>query len=369
MLAPPAADDPERRVLVAFDCDPSLTHAVRPARLTPVLCGGGGSASGSASASAATPAAVVCATTDAYRRLARSQVTAADRVLEVGCSAGACTALLARHAGRGVVGVDNSRELLRAAAARVARCCLERGGASDVRLEHCDVLAAPEELKALAAGCGVVFVDIGGNRQLASLVTLLPWLLAELRPRLLVVKSEALAAEARRRLKAEEEEEQHERQQEEGEGSKEQVASEEAAAAEALGSDETPPGVLRDPRAWWRRLRPGGGGDGGGGPAETAAGAGAGADDDAAAAAGAGAAAAPPPPQLIENPLYFKWKAKDRRGVHPMRFPERCAPGATAKVCRPFNFAECHAGDACAFDHAHCHQCLQPGHTAKECWM
>jgi 2-polyprenyl-3-methyl-5-hydroxy-6-metoxy-1,4-benzoquinol methylase len=41
-----------------------------------------------------------------------SQVTKSDAVLEIGCSAGVCTSLLARHAGR-VVGVDNSPQLIR----------------------------------------------------------------------------------------------------------------------------------------------------------------------------------------------------------------------------------------------------------------
>lgn len=119
-------------MLVAFDCNPSLTHAVRPGRLVPVFAppapaeaeaqpGGGGSDSGCggsepgecrSSTGASASAAVVCASTDTYRRLARSQVTKRDAVLEIGCSAGGASALLAQHAGR-VVGVDNSQELIR----------------------------------------------------------------------------------------------------------------------------------------------------------------------------------------------------------------------------------------------------------------
>lgn len=53
----------------------------------------------------------------------------------------------------------------------------------------------------LAAGCSVVFVDIGGNRQLDALVRLLPWVQRQLRPRLMVVKSEELAAAAATQIK------------------------------------------------------------------------------------------------------------------------------------------------------------------------
>ena len=59
-----------------------------------------------------------------------------------------------------------------------------------------DVLENPAEVKTLGQGCSVVFVDIGGNRHLEALVRLLPWIEVELRPRLMVVKSEEVAAAA-----------------------------------------------------------------------------------------------------------------------------------------------------------------------------
>jgi hypothetical protein len=52
------------------------------------------------------------------------------------------------------------------------------------------VLQSPGKLATLAAGCSVVFADIGGNRAAPALVQMLPVLLAVLRPRLMVVKSE-----------------------------------------------------------------------------------------------------------------------------------------------------------------------------------
>lgn len=186
--------------------------------------------------------------------------------------------------------------------------------------------------------------------QLASLVTLLPWLLARLAPRLLVVKSEALAAAAGDQLA-------REAAAGSGSGNGSGAAAGGASAAEG---------------------EPAAGGSGGGGDAveEQHAGGGSGGVvaqlqlGQIADAAGwwarleLEAAAA----QILENPLWYKAKAKGWRGVHPMRFPVRQAPGAAATVCRPHNYATCHVGGGgCPFDHGHCHHCLRPGHTAKQC--
>ncbi|GBF93004.1 hypothetical protein Rsub_05615 [Raphidocelis subcapitata] len=383
------------RVLVAFDCDPSLRHRVRPARLVPVLprnCsssvgGGGQGESGGTGAAGGAGLAVVCASTDSYRRLARSQVTKADAVLEIGCSTGECTRLLAQHAGR-VVGLDNSRQLVAEARARQS--------APGVAFECADALQSPERVAALGAGATAVFVDIGGNRDLSSLLKLLPWVQSRLRPALLVVKSEALAAAALARI-AEDRQRQAEGQQQQGqaEGQQQQQQQREqqqqqqeqqrepqqeaqqqqqqeqqrepqqqqqqeqqrepqqeaqrqqetspsgrqeaAAAAAAAAAPFAPPGALLDPAVWWSSLR---------------------ARRD---AAGAGA--------LVANPLFYKARAKGFRGVHPMKFPQRAAPGGGGvSICRPFNYSTCHAAPgACPFDHAHCHHCLGAGHTAREC--
>ncbi len=130
-----------------------------------------------------------------------------DVVVEIGCSYGKATQLLASRAGSGnVLGVDTSKEALVAAKMRNA----------EVEFLHCDVLATPntltnklDELLANKTAGGktetetetetekprelVVYVDIGGNRELEALAALLPWV-ASLRkpPRLIVVKSQSL---------------------------------------------------------------------------------------------------------------------------------------------------------------------------------
>jgi hypothetical protein len=142
-----------------------------------------------------------------------------------------CTAVLAQHA-RHVIGCDNSGELVKEARRRWGgwRSELLPGRRSQpawrllcggwrglalllpsprprparatppparpparrhpgLQFELLDVLQSPGKLATLAAGCNVVFADIGGNRAAPALVQMLPVLLAVLRPRLMVVKS------------------------------------------------------------------------------------------------------------------------------------------------------------------------------------
>eukprot|EP00879_Flechtneria_rotunda_P026508 GHRR01028266.1.p1 GENE.GHRR01028266.1~~GHRR01028266.1.p1 ORF type:complete len:434 (+),score=133.59 GHRR01028266.1:775-2076(+) len=195
------------------------------------------------------------------------QVDSCDAVLELGCSYGVCTSMLAEHCQR-VIGIDNSAEVVQEARRRYPR----------LQFHLIDVLSEPVAVLELAqmlsgsrqyrssdstgliasqyptveacssalqdgncthnrsrvypsqashAGSGtahgggskasssastgqaammqrntvsVVFADIGGNRQLAALIRLVPWILQHLQPRLLVVKSKELAAAAAEEL-------------------------------------------------------------------------------------------------------------------------------------------------------------------------
>ena len=53
-------------------------------------------------------------TTDCYRRLARSQLTPHDHVLEIGSAYGKCTEIIHLHAGGRVIGIDISAESVEA---------------------------------------------------------------------------------------------------------------------------------------------------------------------------------------------------------------------------------------------------------------
>lgn len=161
----------DARVKVKFDCCGLEAH-VRPARLSPVRsipnqkrCG------------------LVTASTDAYRKLARSELTRQDFVLEIGSSLGLCTQTLAQHA-RWVIGMDNSKE-------NVAKTQEEYPW---LQFERLDPFLEPEKVLQLAVGYNVVFVDIGGNRELNAVVRLVQWVEEELDPRLIVVKSQAMHA-------------------------------------------------------------------------------------------------------------------------------------------------------------------------------
>ena len=202
---------------------------------------------------------IVAFDTGTFRELAAALVRPTDCVLEIGCSYGRCTAILARAAGdpRRVVGVDTSKEassgasnehgrggakpwiplahhqdstfccgapalasarcvrgspllllwrfaaaprrarrrpqVLAAARAELPHLVLKRGDAlaSPLAVSKLarDLLLASDRPRADAAGAGtggvaaggkaasdlVVFVDIGGNRELEALAALLPW--------------------------------------------------------------------------------------------------------------------------------------------------------------------------------------------------
>lgn len=72
------------------------------------------------------------------------------------------------------------------------------------RFERFDCLAESERLQELAeeVGCTVVCMDIGGNRELEYVTRLLTTLQCTLRPRLVIVKSEALLKAALAHLRA-----------------------------------------------------------------------------------------------------------------------------------------------------------------------
>lgn len=73
------------RYKVGFSCgEGDLTSHARPQRMTRVHRGGG------------QRSVLVCATTDNYRKLARSQLRPNDRVLEIGSSYGKATCIIAQ---------------------------------------------------------------------------------------------------------------------------------------------------------------------------------------------------------------------------------------------------------------------------------
>ena len=131
-------------------------------------------------------AVLLCGETDSFRALARSMILPTDVVMEIGCSYGGATALLASRA-KSVIAVDVSDDAL----SRAAKECIRH---SNVRFERIDVVKDPARLldDAVASGVSIVFVDINGNRAGDIVTTLLAALQQRLHPALTVIKNREL---------------------------------------------------------------------------------------------------------------------------------------------------------------------------------
>jgi len=199
-----------------FDCEQYCRRKedVRPSRLLPVFDAAGDDKS--------LTTVVLTPDTVSYRQLASSHVRVADRVLEIGCSTGECTALVLRrlvllHQQRirieasqdlqflgGVIAFDTSNEMIDRAQRRIEDeyvCLAKTGRVEDiVELHNCDALMDTKGRAISFASDGgrhpdVVLVDIGGNRDLHGVVRMINWVKVSFQkrpPRLIVVKSEVL---------------------------------------------------------------------------------------------------------------------------------------------------------------------------------
>ena len=127
---------------------------------------------------------VVVPETSQYRALAISQVTTRDRVLEIGCDFGVCTAILARQASH-ALGVDIS-------AARVQKASQTYGHVAD--FEVLDCLSDLEGLTRVAASRNKFFIDINGNRSADTVLDAIANLqhVVKIMPDIVVVKSREL---------------------------------------------------------------------------------------------------------------------------------------------------------------------------------
>jgi hypothetical protein len=133
------------------------------------------------------PPRILVASETADFRLAARQVPGLTTVVEIGCSYGVCTALLAKRAAL-VVAVDKSAEALKSAEQRCS-------GAGNVRFHQLDPFRDQAALSGLLESWegATLLVDIGGEGLLKHCVALLRFCLSELRGlQLVVVKSRAL---------------------------------------------------------------------------------------------------------------------------------------------------------------------------------
>ena len=126
---------------------------------------------------------IVCPFTDQFRRLA-TLVPATSVVLEIGCSFGLATEILAKavvHPSQ-VTGMDISKTCVSAAAATFPNLRFVKG---DALREPMSTIRVVAELQLLHPNADlVVFVDIGGNRERKLLWPCLRQLQQALTPRL-----------------------------------------------------------------------------------------------------------------------------------------------------------------------------------------
>ena len=134
--------------------------------------------------------------TSSLRRLSRKICTAADRVFEIGCSYGACSAVLCEASPAYFLGIDNSEEC-------VVAC---RAALPSANFRRLDALLGRDTLQALvrAERPTLLVVDVGGIRALADVMELLEGLVSALgtsSQSLLLVKAEKLVHAARTQLR------------------------------------------------------------------------------------------------------------------------------------------------------------------------
>jgi hypothetical protein len=178
---------------------------------------------------------IMTSDTTNYRQLATSHLRPSDKVLEVGCSTGECTALMMRRLhqqrqkqiqeGAGeddnstiimshgrIVAFDVGADILEQAQARLLSEIrgLSPHDGEDKKHKICSQLVTLQKIDAVADPKGaydiamadrkpdIILIDIGGNRELKGVVRMLHWVQTAFEkdpPRLVIVKSESLVEE------------------------------------------------------------------------------------------------------------------------------------------------------------------------------
>mmetsp|Transcript_23698 Transcript_23698/g.68180 ORF Transcript_23698/g.68180 Transcript_23698/m.68180 type:complete len:456 (+) Transcript_23698:38-1405(+) len=301
---------------------------------------------------------IVTSDTANYRILAASQVKSNDFVLEIGCSTGECTAILARYAssvrhdtgthdevsdgkrtkafpGR-IVAFDTGESMIAAANKR-----LSMGSEGNVVSFHkIDALQDPRgALKAIESSTSeedgnksntggncpstfpnVVFIDIGGNREMSGVVRMMHWVLHTFQshpPRLIVVKSQELVSELRNASRNN----------------------------TILLNIDDKDGTIHYGQDWFSML------------ADSVVDDKDGSQDDGSSKGGDGGTTR----GGKNGPAKFS---------HPLKAPLALSPVDDATpICRFHNYHPegCKKGESCDFDHEHCHYCLKKGHVARDC--
>ena len=236
-------------------------------------------------------------------------------MVDIGSSYGVCTEVLAKHCKGNVLGIEVSADLVHEARRRYPH----------IEFVQMDALLEQTRLKQACSDSNKLFLDLGGDRPMEAIVTLLPFLQKEVRPALIVIKNRELARFAAKHMR----------------DCCADALSETALRGQAEAGNRaliTAGPVLQLDRFWenvqlyceeLERARE----------------------------------SREPRPHHLEN----------HNGVAPVRFVKypldykQRDNGSGTFICRYHNYGVCTKPSTCPFDHTHCHQCGQAGHIAKNC--
>ena len=134
-----------------------------------------------------------------YRHMAASQTNHSDHVLELGCSTGMTSSILWKMQPTSWVGLDTGADMVTTTQQKMTQ--------QPTTSRHCcqqlDALKESERTVQVVNQFGpisLVFIDIGGNRELQDVISMLDWVLTCLDSpslRMVVIKSQALTVALR----------------------------------------------------------------------------------------------------------------------------------------------------------------------------
>ncbi len=312
---------------------------------------------------------IMTSDTTNYRQLATSHLRSSDKVLEIGCSTGECTALMMRRLhqqhqrqiqeeGGGddnstnimfhgkIVAFDVGADILEQAQTRLLSeingLCPNDGEDKKhktysqlVTLQKIDAVTDPKGAYTIAMTDrkpDIILIDIGGNRELKGVVSMIHWVQTAFEkdpPRLVIVKSESLVEEYSRFWS---------KQEEVKKSANESNVSTEIVQPNVMGN-----GVIEHAQHWFLSLV---------------------SSFEESTENGIGTSSEEQPMRLTHKvPKYS----------HPVKAPLSLSPKDNATpICRFHNYhpdgcKRLNDSRKCPYDHEHCHWCKQTGHVALNC--
>jgi len=338
------------RVSIQQSQNGNIKVGVRPSRLFPIY-------------ESKETLIIITPDTTNYRQLATSHLRVSDKVLEIGCSTGECTALVLRRLmllynnnnlkqeqkndvqNGSICAFDIGSDMVEQASSRVhsefnalqqhshQAADLQMPTYTDmVQFYKIDALLDPKRAYTLAttntinsnpskAAPDVILIDIGGNRELKGVVQMIEWVQSAFcqnddnSVRVIVVKSESLAEELTKSPKEEDEK---------------KIEADSSTVQQQLVMDN---GIINQGQEWFTTLLS----------------------------------------SFSTNTTASTATNHHQRCAptynHPLKAPLVLSPKDDTAICRFHNYDidGCKNGTRCPYDHQYCHWCREIGHTALNC--